>query len=681
MPKPAKGNGRYMAGLDGLRAIAVLAVMAYHLNLSFAPGGLLGVGVFFVLSGYLITDLLINQWRATQRIDFKDFWLRRARRLLPALLLMLAVTVLWVAYERPSQLVSLRGDVLAAVLYVSNWWFVFHHVSYFASFGPPTPFGHLWSLAVEEQFYLLWPLLLFLGLRWTPRRGALVGCTTALAAASAVAMALIYQPGTDPSRVYYGTDTRAFSLLIGAALAMVWPSTRLSRTLPRGQRFAIDAVGTAGIATILAMVVFSNEYQNFLYRGGMVVLSLATAAAVAALAHPASRLAACFGIAPLRWLGVRSYGIYLWHYPVIVLTTPLVDTGGPQPVRMVAQVLLSIALAALSWQLVEEPIRRGYLAKAWADLRRASGRRARPWLLGAGALVAVAACYVGVSGSIPLATASSNPADNRDGAVPATAAVENSGAEHGSAGGSASGMGRIGTGGGAPAASRLAGSGNSGTQPGGESGSSEHQRTGMLTVPPASHTEPPTSSAGTAGGGQPGAGSDHGGSSTGASEGSQAVMSGKGVTAIGDSVMIDIQPYLSKLLPGSVIDGQVGRQMYQAPTVIQGLEAKGELGHIVILELGTNGPFTQSQLESLLRSLGNRQIVLVNTRVPRSWQNVVNQTDAAVAADLPNVTLVNWYAASANENGYFAPDGVHLNPAGAEVYARLVAQAVAKLSS
>jgi peptidoglycan/LPS O-acetylase OafA/YrhL len=183
--------------------------------------------VFFVLSGYLITDLLVAQWDRSGRMDLKDFWQRRARRLLPALLAVLAVVVAWVTVFDRSQLPPLRGDVLAAVLYVSNWWFIFHHVSYFASFGPPSPLGHLWSLAVEEQFYLLWPLLLSFGLRYVPRRGRLAGLVLALAAASALAMALLYQPGTDPTRVYDGTDTRAFALLIGAALALVWPSRQL----------------------------------------------------------------------------------------------------------------------------------------------------------------------------------------------------------------------------------------------------------------------------------------------------------------------------------------------------------------------------------------------------------------------------------------------------------------------
>src|SRR5918911_3610406 len=240
-----------MPGLDGLRAIAVLAVIAYHLELGWAPGGLLGVGVFFTLSGYLITDLLLGQRDAVGHLRLRDFWLRRARRLLPALFLMLAVLVAWVTLLDRSQLPALRGDVAAAALYVSNWWNIFHHASYFSRFGPPPPLDHLWSLAIEEQFYLIWPWLLWLGLRYTRGRYWLAGLTLAAAALSATVMALLYQPGYDPTRVYEGTDTRAFGLLLGAALAMVWPSRNLrADNVTLWRRLSLDGIGVVGLVVI-----------------------------------------------------------------------------------------------------------------------------------------------------------------------------------------------------------------------------------------------------------------------------------------------------------------------------------------------------------------------------------------------------------------------------------------------
>ena len=233
MPKPIQSDQRYMPGLDGLRALAVLAVIAFHEQFSWAPGGLLGVGVFFTLSGYLITDLLLSQFRTQGKMRLGQFWMRRARRLLPALFVMLAVVTAWVSIADRARLASLRGAVAAASGYYSNWYFIGTHSSYFARFAPPQPLDHLWSLAVEEQFYLIWPWLLLLGIlviRKRPRAVSWLALPTlALAAASAVAMLMLYQPGYDPTRIYEGTDTRASGLLIGAALAMIWSSARAAK--------------------------------------------------------------------------------------------------------------------------------------------------------------------------------------------------------------------------------------------------------------------------------------------------------------------------------------------------------------------------------------------------------------------------------------------------------------------
>jgi peptidoglycan/LPS O-acetylase OafA/YrhL len=368
-----------MPGLDGLRALAVIAVIAYHLGLAWAPGGLLGVGVFFTLSGYLITDLLLAQW-STGRRQLADFWLRRARRLLPGLFLMLVVVTVWVSVADRSQLADLRGQVAASVVYVSNWWQISQHLSYFARFGPPSPLNHLWSLAVEEQFYLIWPWVLLLGVHFVterrrpiPVRPRLAGLTLLLAAASAIEMAVLYHPTFDPSRVYDGTDTRAFALLIGAALAMVWPSRALTTRVTSPARGILDGLGVVGLLTIALLVWRTNQYSAFPYKGGIVLLSVATAFVVAALSHPATRLGRALGWSPLRWLGVRSYGIYLWQVPVIVLTTPTPNPG-LQPLRAVLQVAAIIFLAALSWRYVEEPIRRGAIGRLWAQGKAAGWR-------------------------------------------------------------------------------------------------------------------------------------------------------------------------------------------------------------------------------------------------------------------------------------------------------------------
>jgi peptidoglycan/LPS O-acetylase OafA/YrhL len=365
MPRPAEAGHRYVPGLDGLRALAVLAVLVYHLNVGWAQGGLLGVGVFFTLSGYLITDLLLEHWGSSQSLGLANFWLRRARRLLPALVVMLAVVIVWVALFDRVQLPGLGSDVGAAALYMSNWWLIFQHVSYFAQFGPPQPLGHLWSLAVEEQFYLIWPWLLWVGLLWVRERKGrgrgrphLALFTAAGALVSAAAMAWLYHPGLDPSRVYDGTDTRAFGLLVGAALAMVWPSRRTRRASQPATRRALDYAGLGALVTIGVLVWRTSQYSAFLYRGGMLLLSVATAVVVMAAVYPGSWLGRILGMRPLRWLGVRSYGIYLWHYPIIVLAAHAALQRFDLP-RASLQVLLTVVVAAASWRFVEEPILRG----------------------------------------------------------------------------------------------------------------------------------------------------------------------------------------------------------------------------------------------------------------------------------------------------------------------------------
>lgn len=392
MPKPVGDDQKYLPGLDGLRALAVAAVIAYHLGYGWAQGGLLGVAVFFTLSGYLITDILAGQWAAHGRIKLANFWLRRARRLLPALLVMLAVVGVWVSTVARSFTPGFRGDVIASMFYISNWWYIGQHSSYYARFAPPAPLDHLWSLAVEEQFYLIWPWAVLLGV-WlagrrrlrgqhhagqpgtarpaylTPRsRKTLAAVTGGLAAASAITMATLYHPGYDPTRVYEGTDTRAFGLLAGAALALAWPTRRGRQasapgTASPGQASArrlLDIGGVAGLAVTGLLVWRTNQFSPFMFRGGLVLASVATALVVAAVATPGSTLGRALGCRPLRWVGVRSYGIYLWHYPIIVLTAAAGAAGTPaSPARAVALVAATVAAAALSWRFVEEPIRRG----------------------------------------------------------------------------------------------------------------------------------------------------------------------------------------------------------------------------------------------------------------------------------------------------------------------------------
>ncbi|MED3038887.1 acyltransferase family protein [Bacillus tropicus] len=602
MTKPFKKNSRYMVGLDSLRGLAILGVILYHINFNWMPGGFLGVTVFFVLSGYLITDILAMEWKRNKRIDLKKFWLSRARRLLPGMLVMLVITLAWITIFHSSLLEKMRGDSLAALFYVSNWWYIYHKLSYFDNFNQISPLNHFWSLAVEEQFYVVWPFIISLGLYYIKKQSRMMLLICLGAFASALAMAILYEPGVDPSRIYYGTDTRAFSLLIGAVLALVWPSNRLANKIIPKARFILDVVG--GIALIIILVMFwkTNQYDPFLYKGGMVLLSIATALLVANLAHPASRIAQFLRFRPLRWVGVRSYGIYLWHYPILTLTTPKVNAGDFSIIRAILQFLLIILIAQISWKFIEKPIRQGALRNI-----QFKNLRLQNVTLGV-KLALVCSLFFTSIAVLGLSNASKAKGNYQQDKVEA---VQTQPAPH-------------------PVAVW--------EKPNQETPLNQGESKEVNSA----HPKNPLT-----------------------------------VTAIGDSVMIDITPYLKNTFPDIRIDAQIGRQLSKAIPVVEQLKNEGNLGNYVIIGLGTNGAFTTEQLVSLIKLIGNeRKIIFINTRVPRPWESIVNERLKVTVTKYPNVTLVDWYAASAGKKDYFAPDGVHLTNVGAEAYAVLVAKAV-----
>jgi len=358
----------YRPGLDGVRALAVAGVVLYHAGVSWVPGGFLGVDVFFVLSGYLITSMLLVERAGSGRIDLGRFWRGRARRLLPALALVVLFALIATSTIARDDLARTRADALASVVFMTNWQEIISSHSYFNAFGRPSLLQHLWSLAVEEQFYLIWPLLLVGGLRWLGRR-RMFALTALGALASTGLMWALYDPNLDPSRVYYGTDTRSSTLLVGALLAFAWPATRLHTVSSARARNVLDAVGVAALAGILAVFWRAADYDPWLYRGGFLLVAICAGLLVAVAVHPAARLGTILGSRPLRWIGVRSYGIYLWHWPIMELTRPRVDVPWHGPLLVTAQIGLTVAIAAASYRYVEHPVRTG-----------AAQRRVRAWL-------------------------------------------------------------------------------------------------------------------------------------------------------------------------------------------------------------------------------------------------------------------------------------------------------------
>lgn len=357
MEKKIQKKRKYIKEIDGLRALAVIMVLAYHLKMPFAKSGLLGVTVFFVISGYLITGILINEIEESGGVDLKNFWLRRIRRLLPAVLSMAVVMIFVSAVVNRVVFTKGRHDLLSAVFGYNNWWQIFRKVSYFENAGAPSPFTHCWSLAIETQFYLIYPILLILLSKARNRGKVFAAVTAVLAMISVVLMGVLYSPDGDPSRVYYGTDTRAFSLLIGA-LAAIQKEYHIIKVKLRGKLWAV--IGSISVLILIGMMMLISSYSSFLYYGGQAIVSVLAAFVVYAVTVSRSLLNIILDSSILKWIGDRSYSIYLWHYPIIVLMS-----GGKRAAWwiVILEVVLSVGFAELSYRFIETPVRHGIIGE------------------------------------------------------------------------------------------------------------------------------------------------------------------------------------------------------------------------------------------------------------------------------------------------------------------------------
>lgn len=354
----------YIAGLDGLRAIAVLMVFAYHLRMPFAKGGLLGVTVFFVLSGFLITRILVSELEENNTIDLAKFWVRRIRRLLPAILVMVTALTFVSAVFNRVLFTKFCADLPSAIFCYNNWWQIFNHISYFENVGAPSPLTHCWSLAIEAQFYLVYPLVLIFLKRFPNWKKIAAGVTLVSALISMAAMWRLFDPSKDASRVYYGTDTRVFSLLFGAFLVLVLTNRRKKRDIDSILR---EIIGIVSFAELLYMMAKLDGYQEFLYRGGQGFASVCTVLVIFSLLEGEGILSRLLNIPVLKWIGDRSYGIYLWHYPVILLVSNGIRAAWWVNVL---EVMATCIIADLSYRFIETPIRHGVIGRSIEVLRR-----------------------------------------------------------------------------------------------------------------------------------------------------------------------------------------------------------------------------------------------------------------------------------------------------------------------
>lgn len=611
-PPRSTGTVGYMPALDGLRALAVMAVVLYHGEVSGLPGGFLGVEIFFVISGYLITALLISERQRTGGTAYLAFWARRARRLLPALFALAAVVgLVWVLFV-PGELARIRGDFVAALTYVTNWYQIVVHQSYFDAIGRPSPLRHLWSLSVEEQFYLVWPLTLAGIYRITRgRRSHIALITSALAVASAVWAVLLFTPGIDPSRVYYGTDTRAAGVLLGAVLAIVVPPWRMRDIARRGARWIITGIGIAGLLGILVMILRVNEFDPFIYQGGFVLLDLLTLAVILSIVHPTTTvLAKVFSLPPLLWIGRRSYGIYLWHWPIFVLTRPGVDVDVNGWLLLTLRLILTFAVAEVSYRFVEMPVRNGALGRWWAGRSQPGGlipaKARRPVLLGG----AITLCVI-----LAFAVATPSPASLHG--------VDLSGASIDEVGNVVE-----------------------------VSSVSVSPTTPATTIPTGGI---PTST--TAVVPAPGAGSS-------------TIAIGDSVLLGARSA---VRNQLPGITVNADVGRQFNVLSWLIPILQKSGDITSD---VIIHLGTNGPPTESDLRKALDSLDGVRRVVLVTTREPRSWQDLTNDRIRAAAEGRTNVVVADWFATSAGHPEFFVEDGVHLTVAGADAYAATLAAAL-----
>ncbi len=621
---PGARGFRYIPGLDGIRAIAVLAVIFYHAGTSWSgeswlPGGFLGVDVFFVLSGFLITSLLLSEREKTGKINYKQFYLRRARRLLPALFVALALTAVLALTVARDAAAQVYHDAIAAIFYVTNWAYIFSDSSYFEAIGRPPMLQHLWSLAVEEQFYLIWPVVAMLLYRWKRRDGVWRGALYGALGSTALMMILAFvwnMPTNDASRLYFGTDTHMMGLMLGAALAAVYRPARARQALPLLARLFIWGVGLASLAGLIWFLFNTTDTSQWLYRGGFFVISAVVVLLIAAASHPGVAFGAMLALQPMKYLGERSYGLYLYHWPIFLVTRPTIDTSLPDPWITILRFALLLGVAELSFRFIEMPIRRGAIGKAlhrWREQGVAT-------LVVRGTAVTAAA----IGSIFLLGTALA--------AVPAVDANTYLGGK------TAEGAGDLAA---EKAQAQAAASASPSSSPVAPSASP-----GVVT--PANPNGFATNAAG-------------------------VPLTKLPTTAIGDSVLLGASGALKKRLPQTVVDAEVSRHTYGVLDRVKARKSAGVLGDVVIIHTGTNGPAYYDELKMILDPLKDRErVILVNTHVPRSWQEDSNRNIEKIAKKYPNVRIADWYAASDGHREYFVADGVHTSESGAKAFAKLI---------
>jgi peptidoglycan/LPS O-acetylase OafA/YrhL len=566
---------RYIPAIDGLRAVAVIAVMLYHLGFSWIPGGFLGVDLFFVISGYVITRLLLDSIQRSGGLDLRAFYKARIRRLFPPLVFMIFVTIIYISIWAPETMRRFVSDSPFALFGGMNWWLVFRQTDYFDSISRPPLLQHTWSLGVEAQFYLIWPLILLLVLRQFGK-AKIPGAALLIAAISGIALLLVsYEVdaanASQVSHVYFGTDTHSIGLFLGAALAVSWVPQNLQEQVNRRAQDFIDGIGVIGFVGLLGTFFLINESDPTLYKLAFPLAGLFGCAILTSIVHPASRFAPILSNKVAVWIGERSYAIYLWHWVVFQVTRPAVDLEGSPWALYALRILVVFALADISLRLVELPVRSGlveYWFKGMKYRTKNVQRRQKSTVVASILLLILGTSYI-----------SANAISQSD---------------------------------------------------------KEMAIIKQQLEQPIQPSEPTATQEG-------------------------------GLWVTGDSVILGIRYELDARSNIAIINARVGRQATELIEVMRADKANAA-DSTVIFNIGNNNKLTSDQVLAVFEEVKNQpRIIVVNTAVPRGWRDENNALIAQYAA-LYGATVIDWASISAGHPEYFAPDGVHLVPAGVRAY-------------
>jgi len=585
--KSAEGT-RHIASIDGLRAIAVTAVVLYHLGISWIPGGFLGVDLFFVISGYVITRLILDSINQSSALDLRAFYAARIRRIYPGMIFMVVCTIIFIGVWAPEAIKRFLSDLPYALTGTINWLLVARNQDYFETIGRPPLLQHTWSLAVELQFYLIWPIILLAVLKYFGKKNiARIALIIAMISGTTlffVSLQLDQANAKQISHIYFGTDTHSLGLFLGSALAVSWIPQNLSANIEKRAQDVIDAIGVVGLLGLISTFLFIDQTNANLYRIAFPLAGIFGCLVIISLVHPASRFAPLISTAPFRWIGQRSYGIYIWHWVIFQVTRPSVDLSGQTWALYLARVLLVLALADISLRWVEIPFRQGLVQNWFRGMKYRSAKvRLRQQLSIIFSIVITLAITTSIS--VQAITKSNQIAD-------------------------------------------------------------------QLLAQSDEITKP-----------------------------TQDLASTTGLWVTGDSVILGIRSKLEAKQHISLVNARVGRQAPELLAVMR-VDKTSVPQSPVIFNLGNNNALSESTVVEIFETIKDQpQIIVVNTAVPRAWKDANNSIISSVAARYPNVIVVNWNKISTGRPELFAPDGVHLSPAGSDVYVDLILNVLTKTSA